>query len=1002
MRVIQKKPARPNLSNMRQIRTLVVSLLGLCILASHAAAQVDRSALGGQVTDESGAAVGGAQVAIRNPHTGLVRETRTGGEGLYAFPAVPVGAYDLTVAKDGFSTSRTSGVVLGVGQTRTVDVQLKVGPVATQIEIAAEATPLDQATADIGLVVGARQIHDIPINGRNWSFLMALAPGAINTGDGTQNSIRFFGRYRDENYWTFDGVDATGIKDPRQEGGLRLVLSLDAISEFKVNSSSYTAETGTSAGSQINLVSRSGTNDYRGSLFWFVRNDRLDARRPFDPPNNPDFRLNQFGANLGGRIVRDRTFFFANYEGLRQRLGQAAVSGLTPSALLRERVAAASPALAGVANAFPLGHAATADPLVDRFVGVFRNRWEENAGSIRVDHRLTQNNHLFFRFNTTDGSFNDRRSALLESRESLVRPTNATAQWQTTLTSRIVNEFKFGFNRSALTRPQAGLLLQAFTIPGLTTTQASTAIYEKPNSWTLSDNLSWLRGRHTLKFGGEARRIQLNAGDDGAVSVRFASLDAFINNRVDRFEVAGVLPMFGGRRTLWQGYVQDEWRALPNLTLTIGARYEYYTVMTEVNGRGRVFDDIRCQGFCPPGAPWYFPDRNNIAPRFGFAYNAGARTVIRGGYGIYYGPGQQDDVTAAIDSEPERFQLTAAQRPGLSFPILPFLAEARSLGAQPRALQRDRQDFYSQQWSFSIQRALPASFVLQSAYVGNRGSHLFGRDRVNLPLPGTNIRPLPAFSDIDRKNNFMNSTFHGWQNSLQRNFTRGWLFQLQYMFSKAIDDNAGSGDGAEIMISSCRRCERAVADFDIRHTTTINSVFELPFGPGRHWGPKSGIAGKFMEGWDLSGMFTARTGRPFTPVVDRATADVPDTNARNQRAQLTGLPHRPEVQLPDQWVARAAFAPPARGTWGDAPRNMLRAPGLWQADAALNKRTRLAEGKTLEFRAEAFNLFNRSQFGTPLNNWSNVNFGRVLSTANDGATGFGTSRMLQFMLRLNF
>lgn len=510
----------------------VFGLVGaVCVLAMAALAQVDRSRLNGQVLDESGASIPGALVRIANAATGFSREAATTNEGYYDFPAVPVGTYEVTVAKDGFAPARTAGVVLAVGQQRTQNFRLQVGQVATQVEIQADATPLEQTSADLGSVVGARQIKDIPINGRNWSFLMALAPGAINTGDGTQNSIRFFGRYRDENYWTFDGVDATGIKDPRQEGGLRLVISLDSISEFKVNSSSYTAETGTGAGAQINLVSRSGTNDFHGGVFWFVRNDRFDARRPFDPSDNPDFRLNQFGGNLGGPVVRDRTFFFVNYEGLQQRLGQAAVNGLVPSALLRQRVAQTSPALANVVNAFPVGQAATSDPLVDRYTGVFRNRWEENAGTVRIDHRLNSNHLLFFRFNTTDGTFNDRRSGLLESRESYVRPTNATAQWQAVLSPRIVNDLKFGFNRSALTRPQFGVLPEAFTIPGLTATQASTAIYEKPNSWTYSDNVSWQLGRHTLKFGGEARRIQLNAGDDGSVSVRYANMDAFINNR---------------------------------------------------------------------------------------------------------------------------------------------------------------------------------------------------------------------------------------------------------------------------------------------------------------------------------------------------------------------------------------------------------------------------------------------------------------------------------------
>lgn len=985
------------------LRNALSRSLSICLLALlPAAAQVNRSTLSGTVTDSSGASLPAARVAVQSVETGFERQTLTNSEGFYRFAALPVGTYTVTVAKEGFATARIENVLMTVGTSRTLDAQLEVGQVATQVEVRATATPIDQTTADIGSVVESRQIKDIPINGRNWSFLMALAPGAINSGDGTQNSIRFFGRYRDENMWTYDGVDATGIKDPRQEGGLRLVISLDSIAEFKVNSSTYTAESGTGAGAQINLVSKSGTNEFHGGVFEYFRNDAMDARRPFDPAQIPDFRLNQFGGNAGGAIVRNRTFFFANYEGLQQRLGQAAVNGLVPSASFRARAQAASAALGAVANAFPVGQERTSDADVDRFTGVFRSRWQENAGSIRIDHRINDRHSLFGRFNTTDGTFNERRSGLLEYRESFVRPSNATLQWQALVSPSVVNEVKLGFNRSALARPQTGVAPESFTIPGFTSTQATTGIREVPSTLSVVDNMTVQRGRHTMKFGGEIRRIRMNAGDEGSVSVRFATRADFLANRVDRFEIAGVLPMFGGRRTFYSVYGQDEWRVRPNLTLNLGLRYENYTVMNEVNGRGRVFDPFECAGFCAAGSPWYYPDRNNFAPRLGLAWAVMPKTVVRLGYGIFYGPGQNDDVSAAIDSEPERFQLTQAQRPGLSYPVTPFLGEARSAGVQPRALQRDRKEAYSQQWSFSIQRELPGAFVGQVAYVGTKGNNLFGRDRVNLLDPVTKLRPLPAFADVDRKTNYAQSIFHGLQSSLQRNFTRGWLWQLQYMYSKAIDDNAGSGDGAEIMISSCRACERAVSDFDVRQTATINSVYELPFGPGRRFGAKNGFSGKLLEGWDLSGVYTIRTGRPFTPTIERSSADVPDGNARGQRPDLTGTSPLPAVQTPSRWVLAEAFRAPARNTWGNAPRNMLRAPGLWQMDVALNKRTRVGERMTLDFRAEAFNLFNRAQFGTPVSNLSRGDFGQILTTANDGATGFGTSRMMQLMLRLNF
>lgn len=960
-------------------------------------AQVDRANLAGTITDASGAAVSAVEIRAIQAGTGFERTAFSGEAGLYALPGLPVGAYTVTFSRAGFRTIRQESVVLTTGQRRTIDAVLQLSAVATQVEVQASAVALDQTSAEIGSAIESKQIREIPINGRNWSALMALAPGAINSGDGTQNSIRFFGRARDENNWTFDGVDATGVKDPRQEGNLRLVISMDSIAEFKVNSSNYTAESGTGAGAQVNVVSKSGTNEFHGGLFEFLRNDKLDARRPFDPAQTPPFRLNQFGANLGGRIVPNRTFFYANYEGLRQRLGQAAVNGLVPSAALRERVLATSPALRPLIDKWTVGQRPTANPLIDQFTGIFNQRWREDSGMIRVDHRFSDKTSSFFRFNTVDGNFTDRRSTLLEFRESFFRPSNFTAQLQRVFSPTILNETKLGMNRSALTRPQVGIFPEGLEVPGLTTTTTSTGIRENATSYSLIDNLAVMRGRHNLKFGGEARRIHMNVGNDAEVSVRYASMDAFIRNSADRIQINGTLATMGVRRNYWLGFAQDEFKVSQSLTLNLGARYEYYTVSHEVNGRGKVFDLYRCQGFCAPGAAWYFPDRNNLAPRLGLAWSPralGGKTVLRTGYGMFFGTGQNDDVTAAIDSEAERFQLTSREAPALSYPASNFISLAQSTGLQPRSVQRDRRDMYSQQWNFTIQQELPWAMVAQAGYVGNRGVHQFNRTRVNLIDPVTRVRPLPSFSDIDEKGYSGQSTFHGLQMSLQRSFVRGWLWQTQYMWSHAIDDNAGSGDGVERMIASCRRCERGNADFDVRHTVTVNSIYDLPFARGRRLG-----------GWSVSGLATARSGRPVTPTIERSSAAVPDGNARGQRPNLVpGVPLIPaggQVKG-EAWINPAAFAAPANGTWGNLGRNTIIGPGLWQVDFALNKQTRINEQARVEFRAEAFNLFNVAQFGNPQSNLSRGDFGLIRTPANSSATGFGNSRQFQFMLRFVF
>ncbi len=960
-------------------------------LSVLATAQVDRATLSGTVTDATGAAVDAARVNVESAATGFRREVLTSGSGGYQLPGLPVGLYAVSVAKAGFNTAKFEQVVLAVGQARTLDARLTVGQVSTAVEISAEGTPLDQKNAEIGSVISEQQIKNIPLNGRHWASLMMLAPGAVNVGEGNQNSIRFFGRPRDDNNWTFDGVDATGIKDPRQEGNLRLVISTDSIAEFRVNSLPFTAEGGIGGGAQINLVSKTGTNDFHGSAYEFFRNSALDARRPFDGTNPPPFRLNQFGGNLGGRIIRDRTFFFANYEGLAQRLTISRADGLVPSAAFRQRTPSA---LQGLINLYPVGNAPGANANVDRLIAETPERRDEHSGMARVDHRINDKHSLFFRFAMTDGLISQIRNGLLETRDSYIRPTNVTTQWQQIWSPAMVNEVKLGFNRSALTRNDVGRIPEGVAIPGFTSTQPTTYIIEKPSAYSVVDNLSWIRGRHTIKIGGEIRRIHLNVGNGPATSVAFANLDSFLRNSLNSVSIGSRLDTVGVRRTFSAVYFQDEIRFNPSLTLNVGMRYEQYTVSKDVYGRGRVFDIVRCQGFCAPGTPWFFGDNDNIAPRVSLAWTPkmlGGKTVIRTGYGRYFGPGQNDDVTAAIDSLPENFSLTVADAPTLSYPPTPFLGQLRGQGQTPRSVQRDRKEPESHMWTLSIQRELPGSMIGQVAYVGNVGRNQLTRSYVNTLNPVTRQRPLSSFGQIDEKRFDGNTNFNGLQSSLTRSFSKGFLFQAQYMWGHAISDNAGSGEGGQIQNIACRACDRGDADYDIRHTFTTNTVYQLPFARTKWFG-----------GWDLSGIFTARTGTPLSVTITRTAATVPSGQTQNQRADYVGGDPYAANKGPGLWLNPAAFALPAAGTYGNSGRNRFRGPELWQADLGVSKKFRLGERFNLDFRTEMFNVFNRAQYGNPVNARNNSTFGTILTTANDGATGTGTSRQVQFMLRLNF
>jgi hypothetical protein len=739
-----------------------------------------------------------------------------------------------------------------------------------------------------------------------------------------------------------------------------------------------------------------------GSLFEFFRNDRMDARNPFDATKQP-FRLNQFGSNIGGPIVRNRTFFFANYEGLRQRVSQTLVNDV-PSAAFRAR--ATNPAVRQILQAYPVGTESTSTPDIDRVRANRSQSWEENSGAMRIDHRFNDRNSIFGRYNVDNGVIVAPRSVIESDRQfDNFRPSNFVLQYQRIFTPTMVNESKIGFNRSTLRRNSDGPLPASIAAAGFTTLNQSTLLIEAGTSYSLNDNLAINKGSHTIKIGGEIRRAHVNVADPGldALAVTYASRQTLLDNRVDSVAITGGSAVLGTRKTYYFAFIHDDYKIRPNITLNMGLRYEYYGVNREVNNRYRVFDLNACRGFCPQGTPWYFPDRNNFDPRFGLAWSIG-KTVIRTGAGIYHGPGQIDDVNTALDNMADRYSLTSVEAPGLAFPVAPFLAQAQAVGVTPRSLQRDRRDLYSAQWGLSVQRQLPGSFLGQIGYTGSSGVKLFARQYINNIDPVTRVRPLPTFGRLDEKRQDGKSNFHAMQISLHRRVARGLNWGSEYMWSHSINDgNLGGGEGAQPQIASCRRCDRGNSAQDIRHTITSNWMYELPFGPGQKY-LTSGVASRIFGGWETSGIWTARTGRMLTVTVARAAGAVPDGNTTNQRPnRVAGVPLFPAGgPTLTQWFNPAAFAIPANGAWGNLGRSIATGPGLVQVDFSLQKKTYLTEKTDLTFRIESFNLANRVQAGNPgLVLTSPASFGLVTSGLNR-TIGTGTSRQLQLALRLNF
>ncbi len=390
---------------------------------------------------------------------------------------------------------------LEIGQNLELDLQMEVGQLNEIVTVEGTSAPLDRTSPTIGTVIQASQLKELPLAGRHWAGLMLLAPGAINTGDGTHLSTRFVGRSRDDNNWTFDGIDATGVKDPRQDSAARLIISSESIAEFRVSSSMYSAESGTAAGGQVQLISKMGTNQFRGTVYNFIRNDAFDSR-PFGTLGDlPPFSLNQFGINLGGPIVTGQTFFFANYEGLRQRQTQS-FTRFVPSVPYRAGVA---PALASVVALYPAGTGRTADPAIDEWRGTNKVTADENAGLVRIDQRISDKTTFFARYNfdranivtPADTGFTTNR----------LRPSNFAFQMQRILGPSVVNELKFGYNASLRKSVREGPSTGQLTVPGFTALTGPEEITENGRSFSLIDDIAILRAKLSrVPLGGRRRR----------------------------------------------------------------------------------------------------------------------------------------------------------------------------------------------------------------------------------------------------------------------------------------------------------------------------------------------------------------------------------------------------------------------------------------------------------------------------------------------------------------
>lgn len=957
--------------------------LGVCL------AQSDLAAVTGTIADPTHAAIPDTQVTIVYPATGLSRETTTSKSGIFRLSELPIGDCYVEAGATGFQTVKTAIFALNIGETRELNLTLPLASAKVTVEVTGVGENLQESNATIGDVLVPSQLNNLPVNGRDWKALMALVPGATNSEG------EFFSTGGDDDNYRVDGVDASGIRDQNMKVYSRLTMSQDAVDEFRVSSALFSADTGGTPGGQVEAVTKSGSNAFHGSAFEYLRNNVFDSRTPFDPAIAPAFRMNQFGATLGGPVRKGNTFFFLSYEGFRQGLGQTLI-GYVPSPALRSQVLATSPALAPFINAYQLPNDGLLSSDIGQWTGQGWNTENADVGTGRLDQKFSDKLSSFFRFTREYDRFN-APEVLGAPNPELEAPTSGVLGVQYILSPRSINEFRFGVNYVPWNslNPSSDVTT-TLSVPGLSAPTPYEFQVWNATSEDLVDNYTTARGNHTWKAGVEAKRVLVDLYATPTYSVSYATVADFVANQVNTATGSDGKPARTQEKTEYFGYIQDDWKINRNLTANLGLRYDFFNEFIEAHGRSLGFSLEYCGGYCPYGQPFGNPATKNLAPRVSLAWSPQRlrdRTVIRVGGGIYYGDGQLGDQQSPITNQGWSYSLSSATTPNLTYPIyvdpnnLPYTAPT------DYDTHRSSEDF--QEWTAQVQQLLPWGLTAQAAYLGIQAFHLSSKSYENMINPLTGQRPLPQYGQIGTVGSWETSSYHGLQASLDRTLQSGLFLKLNYSLSHAInDDSQGGGGPVTPQNVLCILCERASSSVDQRHSLYGSFIYALPYGRTRRWG-----------GWSLSGVNSFYTGWPVNVTISRKATAVPDGNTTNQRPDYvagTSLIPAGGKSIND-WINIAAFTTPANGTFGNAGRNIARGPGLIQFDSALQKHTTINERLAVILRADVFNVFNHPNLGSPNANVSSpTTFGRITSLENTSPIGTGGARSIQLSLRMTF
>jgi hypothetical protein len=1059
---------------MRRWQGILIATILLCALAAPAAAQTVGASVTGVVQDPSNALVSGASVKLTETSTARVRQTRTNQRGEFTFAALPPGPYSLEVEAPGF-VKESWTFELQLNQTFRLDLGLIVGQVTDHIPVRASSDMLRVESPALGTVLENRKITNLPLDGRNFFELTLLTPGTAPAAQGTAGSVRgdfalnVNGGREDANQFILDGA-YNG--DPKLNG-LGVKPPVDAIREFEVLTSSYDASFGRNAGGQINVVTKTGTNEWHGTAYWFLRNAALDARNHFAPRNEPapKYQRNQFGVSLGGPIRRERTFFFADYEGTIRREGITRLSnvptlaersgdftssslpapnipGFGPTPVLPQ--AFQHPVGAAIAALYPQPNRATPGA---NFASSPTERDNVHQFDVRLDHNFTTNSQLAARFSFVDRDlfepFSGPSFALVPGFGNQVprRAQNLLVSQTQIFTPRLLNEARFSYSRVAIrvTQENAGTSLnQHVGLPEISSRARDFGLsfirmtgfsplgheFNNPqagvtNSFQVTDHLTWTPGRHFLKFGAEFRGVQQDAFRDVQARGFLNFQGVFTGNPLADL-LLGLPTVTGGahldnpqrlRTESWNFFVQDNFRVTQRLTLSFGLRYEYNSPGVDAEDRATLYD--AATGTLVPvgtgGMPraGYNADKNNFGPRVGAAWSLGPRqaTVLRAGYGVYFdqtplAPGEGLYFNAPFFDFRLFFSLPPQPPffPGYTLTLsdpFPFSTFPLALPQSALAYQRNLRTPYTQHWNLSVQQQLGTKRVVEIAYAGSKGTHLLAARDINQPAPSAafpNPRPNPAFDDITQVETRASSIYHAMQARFQQSYDFGLSLLASYTWSKSIDDASGffpaAGDANFPQDSRTLAGERARSNFDVRQRLSLSFGYDFPYcreigGRVTYTGWTSWIFG----GWSTFGIATLQSGRPFTvallPEVDNSNTGRSVLGfGANDRPNVSGNPaaaHPSETQ----WFNTSAFFMPAFGSFGNAGRNILEGPGLAVVNFSLLKLISVRERARLQFRAEAFNLFNRTNYDLPDNFFGSPTFGQILSAQSPRRVQFG-------------